>query len=564
MRELFQRRAGHYLLLTIAHLVMTLPNLGAHSLWDMDEGVNAEAAREMVESGNWITPFYNYELRSAKPALLYWLQGTSYQLLGVNEFAARLPAVLCGFITLLLTYELARRMFSPSTGLLAGITLASCLEFCLISHAATPDPPLLMFTTLTFTLYWLGSADGRRWWYVPTAAAMGLAVLTKGPVGLALPALIIVLHLAATKSLRALLCWRTLHGISTFFAVCAPWYLLVTIDTKGRWTKAFFMNENVNRFSSAMDNHAAGPWFHVAFLFVLFAPWCVFLIGSVWYSFRQASRPLALTPPEDPPSAHRYLLIWIGTFLVVFSVAATKLPNYILPLYPALAIVIARFLDRWRTDPMAIPRWMMPAGIAGLALVGSVIAGGLLIAGGEVHLPMKDFNPFPGLGSLAWIGGIPLATAIVCGLRLRQGDRTKMLGVFSSGAVACVACMGAFIPLAFEEQKIPKYFALNLGLKQTDQDVRIGTVNWYRHSLVFYAEREVARIPSAEDANEWLRTPRPVFIIISSRDWPIVSAKITRPYREVGRRYDFLSRDEIIVISNQDTAGNFLMPVSRP
>src|SRR3954464_1729125 len=152
-----QTRPAHYALLTSAYLLLTLPNLGAHTLWDMDEGVNAEAAREMLESENWITPYYNYQLRTAKPALLYWLQGLSFLAFGATEGAARLPAVLCGLGTVWTTYVLGRRMFSPSTGLLSGVILASCVEFCLISHAATPDPPLLLFLTLGFYLYWAGS-----------------------------------------------------------------------------------------------------------------------------------------------------------------------------------------------------------------------------------------------------------------------------------------------------------------------------------------------------------------------------------------------------------------------
>ena len=563
MREFFQRRTGHYLLLVLAHLAMTLPNLGAHSLWDMDEGVNAEAAREMIESGNWITPYYNYELRSAKPALLYWLQGTSYRVFGVSEFAARFPAVLCGLVTLLLTYELARRMFDPLTGLLAGVSLASCIEFCMISHAATPDPPLLMFVTLTFTLYWLGSSNGNRWWYVPTAAAMGLAVLAKGPIGLGLPAMIIVLHLAATKSLRSLLCWRTLHGISTFFAVCAPWYLLVTLDTKGRWTKAFFLNENVGRFSTAMDNHSAGPWFHVAFLFVLLAPWSVFLIGAVWLGIKNARNPMVDSTNEGHTSAVRLLLIWIGVFLVIFSIAATKLPNYVLPIYPALAILIGRFLATWKDQREEIPRWMMPAALAGLAFTGVVMTIGLLIAGGTITFSFIKLTPIESLGQWAWIGGIPLVCSVICFWRWSAGDRGGMLREFSIGAVTCLACLAGLVPVAFEEHKVPKYFARELGLHQPDRDIRIGTINWYRHSLVFYAEREVSRLLKPEEANDWLRVPRSTYLIIPRRDWPGVEKLIREKYREVGRRYDFLSRDEIIVISNTDEKGEFLMNVAR-
>src|SRR5580700_3073726 len=159
---MFAHRFSHYAVLLSAMAVLTLPNLGVHSLWDVDEGVNAEAAREMMEAGTWISPLFNFELRTAKPALLYWLQMTSYSVFGVNEFAARLPSVLAGMVTVLLVYELARRMFGASTGLLAGIVLASAFEFCMLSHAATPDSTLLAFTVLTMFSFWIGSRNGGR------------------------------------------------------------------------------------------------------------------------------------------------------------------------------------------------------------------------------------------------------------------------------------------------------------------------------------------------------------------------------------------------------------------
>ena len=182
-------RVAHCLLLLAVTAALTLPSLGTHSLWDIDcQGLNAEAAREMLVRGNWITPSFNGELRTAKPALLYWLQMASYLAFGVNEWAAPFPSVLAAWASVLLTYALARRMFDAGTGLLAGLVLASSIEFSLLAHAATPDAVLLLCTMLTFYLFWRGAADGRRTWFVPTRAAAGLAVLAKGPVGILLPA----------------------------------------------------------------------------------------------------------------------------------------------------------------------------------------------------------------------------------------------------------------------------------------------------------------------------------------------------------------------------------------
>ena len=139
-------------MLLAATALLTLPNLGAHSLWDMDEGVNAECTREMLEAGTWIVPTFNGELRTAKPVMLYWIQRPFLATFGPTEWAARFPAALLGMGTVLLVYELGRRMFGVATGFLGGLVLASATQFCILSHAATPDAPLIFFTVLTLSL----------------------------------------------------------------------------------------------------------------------------------------------------------------------------------------------------------------------------------------------------------------------------------------------------------------------------------------------------------------------------------------------------------------------------
>src|SRR5207237_1916513 len=145
-----RQRASHYLLLLFVSGGLFLPNLGGPSLWDIDEGNNAEAAREMLESDNWRLPTFNFQLRVDKPALLYWLQIFAYRTFGVGEFGARLPSALAGIAAVLLTYELGRLMFGAATGLLAAVLLASAVMFCAAAHFANPDAVLTACTVLTF------------------------------------------------------------------------------------------------------------------------------------------------------------------------------------------------------------------------------------------------------------------------------------------------------------------------------------------------------------------------------------------------------------------------------
>jgi 4-amino-4-deoxy-L-arabinose transferase-like glycosyltransferase len=545
-----QSRWVHYTVLAVAHFLLTLPNLGGHTFWDMDEGVNAEAAREMLESGNWTTPYFNYELRTAKPALLYWLQATSYQLFGVNEFAARLPAVLCGLGSLLFTYELARRMFSPTTGLLAGLVLASCIEFCLISHAATPDPPLLFFLLGAFYCYWAGSEGDRRWWFVPCAIFCALAVLTKGPVGVALPGLVIVLHLAWMRQLHKLWDGRFVLAGVVFILVAGPWYGMVSLDTKGKWLEAFLTNENIKRFSEPSEGHGGPIFYHAAMLFVLSAPWCVFLLPSLWTAARETSS------KSEHTNAYRFLTVWFLAYLVFFSIAATKLPNYVLPLYPAVAILIARWLDRWREGSLAVRPWLITLAAIGGVIVGLTVLTGLMLMSGMIPLPKSDpnFRPLPALGVYAWLGLIPLIAGLLFGWFGRMGRRDTALVAYAAGAVAFLGALGGGATAAMDEYKVPKYAAVEVGLRQTDREIRIGAFGWFRESLVFYCRREVTRLPDIPSVEQFLSLPRPAYLLMPDDFWNVLSPQLGDKCKEIGRRFDFYTRRDIVIVANRAAA----------
>jgi 4-amino-4-deoxy-L-arabinose transferase-like glycosyltransferase len=213
MVRVLSSRVVHYLLLLTVTAALTLPGLGALSLWDIDEGLNAEAAREMFESGDWVVPTFNFKPRTAKPAMLYWLQALAYQRFGVGEFAARLPSALAGAVAVLLTYQFGRRMFGAAVGLLAGVILASTVQVGVLTHAATPDALLLACMTLTIWLFWTGSENGSRRWTWATGLGCGLAVLAKGPVGVVMPAAIGGYFFLAQRQGRRLLDPRLLGGV---------------------------------------------------------------------------------------------------------------------------------------------------------------------------------------------------------------------------------------------------------------------------------------------------------------------------------------------------------------
>lgn len=545
------QRLCDYAILWAVAAILTLPNLGTTRLWDVDEGVNAQAAREMHENDTWIIPTFNYQLRTAKPVMLYWLQRASYRLFGLSEWSARFPSAVAAWLTVFLVYELARRMFDRATGLLAGIVLASALEFCMLAHAATPDATLLLFTVLTYYLFWIGHENGARGWWIPTAAACGLAMLTKGPVGVALPGLVVLLYFAWQRELGRLLDRRIVAAVVVFLLVAGPWYTLVAVETRGEWVRVFFGRENFQRFATPMENHRGPIFYHVAALLVLFTPWSVFLPAAVWYGVK-GSRTAPGTPsgPRTPVRPYRFLIVWFAAYLVFFSLAATKLPNYMLPAYPAIAILTARFLVVWRDGELTVPPWLMPAAIGGLVLTAVAVAVGLLIAGAVLPVLPPSARVFPGVERWAILGLIPLAAAGGMLQALRRDNRLGFLATATVGAITFTATVAAFPPLVIDEYKAAHELVAASGVADPSRDLRLAHHDWFQPSIVFYAGREVKEMPSADAVATFLAIPTPGYLFVPEPTWRQLEPRVDVPTAIVARDYDFYKNCEVLVVTN--------------
>ncbi|HJT77223.1 MAG TPA: glycosyltransferase family 39 protein, partial [Gemmataceae bacterium] len=402
-------RPGHLLLLLLVSAALNLPNLGAASLWDIDEGNNAEAAREMDTTGDWVVPKFNGELRVDKPALLYWLQLGAYRAFGINEFAARLPSALAAMAAVLGVYELGRRLFGAGAGLLGGLVFASSLAPTVAGHFANPDALLTACAVWTLFFFWAGFARYGRPLFVPMGGCMGLAMLAKGPVGLVLPLAVATLFLLWSGRLRCLLDRRLLWGTLAFVLVMVPWYAWVATETKAEFLRGFFLTHNLGRALSPMENHR-GPFFYYAAVLPLgFLPWSVFLGLTGWYGVQalRAGRGDAAPVPAEQRLAARLLWCWVAVYFLAFSVVATKLPNYILPLYPPLALLTGWALDRWRRGAIEPRPWALRLSLAGLGLTGAGLALGLLLLGGALPAAWVPDTPLPGLRPWAAAGALP-------------------------------------------------------------------------------------------------------------------------------------------------------------
>src|SRR5262249_22520530 len=278
--------------------------------------------------------------------------------------------------------------------------------------------------------------------------------------GLVLPSAVALLFLFWAGQLQRLLDWRLLAGMLAFGLVMVPWYAWVGAETHGNFLKGFFLTHNVDRFLSPMEGHAGNPAYYFLVLIVGFAPWSAFLGLALWYSLKfhrvgwvESSRP-TVAPVGLEDSTHptgrmserasvAFLWCWIVVYFAFFSAARTKLPNYILPIYPAIALLTARFLERWRRGAIQPPAWTLHVALVCFALVGAGTIVALLLAGGVWSPRFLHGRHYPGLEKWALAGAVPLLGAAAAWRCLWKGRRTGAVISFAASGIAFLSILAA-------------------------------------------------------------------------------------------------------------------------
>lgn len=354
-----------------------LVGLGRGAITDSDEAFYAEAAREMVASGDWITPTFNGEPRFQKPILYYWLTAGTYLVTGPTESAARLWAALSGVGLVLVTAACARRWFDEGTALLAGAIVATAFGYYAIGRLALPDLPLTFCITLAIWAALTAILDERlhpRPWVLLSAAAMGLGFLMKGPVGVIIPALVVVpVALVERRSLN-LRPTDVLLGAALFAVVALPWYAVMYARHGAAYLEGFFVGDNLERFATDRFNDPRAWWFYLPVVLGGLLPWTP--LALTW------ARPVLdfAARRRDVGTLDLRLQLWAILPLVFYSLSIGMQPRYILPVLPPLAMLLAAsVIERtrdWRSLDGARVRPRRPASMT----LGAVGAGGLLLA----------------------------------------------------------------------------------------------------------------------------------------------------------------------------------------
>ncbi|MCX7920081.1 MAG: phospholipid carrier-dependent glycosyltransferase [bacterium] len=317
--------------------------LGTPGLFDLDESVFAEATREMLETGNWITPYMNYELRFDKPILIYWLMAIAYKMFGINEFAARFWSALNGTILALFIFYFGVKWNDIKFGLLSSLIFLTCLETMILGHAAITDMTLLLFITgallAFYRAYSSEFANGKRWYYL-FYTAMALALLTKGIIGVVFPVGIILIFLILTRQVKTTLQEaKVLAGFGMFLIIALPWYILVYLQNGWAFIQKFIIFHHLYRFTEPIGGHSGNVFYYIPIILFGFFPWSSFLYSGVTASIPWRWKQWSTLPKREQFPI--LCIIWIAVVFLFFTVAQTKLPNYVAPLFPPMSFLVA-------------------------------------------------------------------------------------------------------------------------------------------------------------------------------------------------------------------------------
>lgn len=587
----------HQLLITAIGLIVFYVNLGATRLWDQDEAYFARTAVEMHQRQEWVVPYFNGEVFAHKPPLMFWMMRIGFLLFGVSEFAARFWSATFALATALLVYRLGRRMFNPQVGLWSAISICTAMMFDIVARAATPDSFLVFFSTLAIYLFvrhedwnndpeptWASAADPLSWRaWAAIYAAMGLAVLVKGPIGVLLPGSTIGLYLLLRNPIEsrgpqiddrfvlfirrfspariasAIWSMRPLIAVATILAVAGPWFALVGWRTGGQFLAEFFGTQNYGRFFNAMDHHSGGIWYYIPAVLAGFFPWSIFAIPTaVDLTHRCRGK-------ESRQRGARFLASWIIVWIGFFSLASTKLPNYVLPAYPALALATGCLIEKWIRQE-AVRRLMPRLSFGSLIAVGCAIVIGAAVMAHRTAsgVPLLErLGATPDLsGDLPLIGflGVILVVGGTISMTFvqRRQQRLSMLVLAATSIVFCSTTLAIAAVRIDRLQPTPDIAAAIR--EHAAEPPQIAQFGYFRPSLVYYADGRVEACKTPQRTAEFLRSAGS-FVVTTEENYARLAAQLPPEIAVLKRQADFPRGQSVVLLGHKtelakaDTAG---------
>ncbi|MBZ0248514.1 MAG: glycosyltransferase family 39 protein [Burkholderiales bacterium] len=455
-----------------------------------DEGRYSEISREMAASGDWVTPRLNGIKYFEKPPLQYWASAAAFRLFGESPFTARIYTALAGLLALAAVGFTARRLAGTDAALLAVGVLLSSPYFLGMGGVVTLDMGLTAWTTVAVCAFLLAAAgppaECRRWMLLAWAG-MALAVLSKGLIGIVFPAAAVFLHCLVHRDWRLLARLEWARGAALFLAITVPWFVLVSAANP-EFPRFFFVHEHFERFLTKTHRREEPWWYFWPILFAGFLPWMLALVPAAVEGWR---REAAAGFPW-----RRFALLWSGFILLFFSASGSKLPAYILPVFPVFALVLGDWLAR--AEPRRL--WKMVAIVVPLLVVAIALAWGA---------PERARNAWTRelyAAARPWIlsGLAVLAVALAAAaLKLRAGRKAGALA-------AIVAASLLFIDFVEDgyERLAPRQSGFQVAetiRREAPPEARVYSVGLYDQTVPFYLGRTVTLVAYVDEFEMGLR-----------------------------------------------------------
>ncbi|MFN9616554.1 MAG: ArnT family glycosyltransferase [Dolichospermum sp.] len=513
-------------------------NLGNVGLIDETEPLFAEASRQMLLTGDWITPFFNGETRFDKPALIYWCQAIAYSIMGVNEWAARTPSALAAMGVIALAFYTVQWYFTKKdelekvtnlprrylTAALAAALMALNPEMIVWGRTGVSDMLLTGCIGSTLLCFFLGYAQNNRaivianWqfpnqWYLASYVLIAGAILTKGPVGIVLPGLIMIAFALYVGKFWQI--WREMRpilGMVIVLVLSLPWYILVTWRNGWNFINAFFVYHNIERFTEVVNGHSA-PWYFY-FLVVLlgFAPYAVYIPESLvrlklwqrsYWLQKERSQHLGL-----------FVSLWFLGVFGFFTISVTKLPSYVLPLMPAAAILVAlSWSDLFPTSQNSTPThlaflrisaWVNVAFITfiSIALFNLTQIVGPDPAAPELYAEMEKSGILK-YGGIIWLIITLISSILILTHRYRQIIIINLVGFT---AFIAISLMPAIL-IMDQQRQLPlrELSALIVESKQPNEELIM--VGFKKPTVTFYTKQIVNYIKFSQAALKYIQNP---------------------------------------------------------
>ncbi len=544
------------LLHALVFLALVLPyftKLGTSSLWDSNESLYAETAREMLEKGDFLAPRFNDQPRTQKPPLTYWMIALSFMAFGVTELAVRLPGACAAAGLLAFTYFGARLLFPAPAALIALIATGTTLRVFILARRLPIDIMLLLFLAATAFFLMRGLVRDSTGDWVFAYLSSGLGFLTKGPIAVAIPlgTCLIWMLVSRTFRLRRI---RPVLGILLLPAVVLPWYIAIYQRTGWMYIAPFFLRDNLERFTSRLMGPSRGPLFYAGSYLADYFPWSVLSLAVVFCVWlERKSQPAMRTVVLGFP------LIWSMLVFVVFTLSKNKQEYYIAPMYPMMSIVLGGVVERLSRGMSEAKAGLWRRIWRPILIVSAVL---LVVMGVLIPFALAGILP----GASPWFKSGPsiilMAGAAALAFCIRRGSLLFSVGWL--GLISWILCLLAaaiYLP-AIEPLRPVRSICTELKPLLVPED----EVGYYRASvpsMTFYLRRPIFEEFDADQMARRFRSGKRVYCILTGQDLDHLAKKkdlvlyvLDRRPRLVTRLRNLADeagrlRQELLLVSNR-------------